>query len=39
MSDLLKAAEGNIRTSTILEIEDTVLLEDWTSHGLDDNAW
>jgi hypothetical protein len=26
-------------TSAVLEIEDTVLLEDWTKHGLDDNTW
>jgi hypothetical protein len=25
--------------SAVLEIKDTVLLEDWTKHGLDDNAW
>lgn len=30
--------EGHL-TSAVLEIKDTVLLEDWTKHGLDDNAW
>jgi hypothetical protein len=26
-------------TSLVMEIEDTVLLEDWTKHGLNDDAW
>lgn len=31
--------EGSQLTSTVLEIENTVLLENWTLHGLDDDAW
>jgi hypothetical protein len=26
-------------TRAVLEIKDTVLLEDWAEHGLDDDAW
>jgi hypothetical protein len=30
---------GHSNNSAVLEIEHTVLLEDWTKHGLDDNTW
>lgn len=26
-------------TGVVLEIKNTVLLEDWSQHGLNDNAW
>jgi hypothetical protein len=35
--DITSLGHGN--DNTILEIKDSVLLEDWTEHGLDDNTW
>jgi len=33
------AGLGHRNDIAILEIKDTVLLEDWTQHGLNDNTW
>jgi len=30
---------GHSNNSAILEIKDTILLEDWAEHSLDDNTW
>jgi hypothetical protein len=30
---------GHSNNSAILEVKDTILLEDRTQHGLDDNTW
>jgi len=35
--DITSLSHGN--NGTILEIKNTVLLEDWAEHGLDDDTW
>lgn len=35
--DITSLGHGN--NTLVMEIEDTVLLEDWTKHGLNDDAW
>lgn len=39
LANEFKRASMDCLTSAILEIKDTILLEDRTKHGLDNNAW